>query len=287
MTQLTKSLCLTLLFIGTILTAQEFHGFAEYQSKMKTDAAMEKRLNDSNMPPERLARIKERIKQAGERIFELHFNREASIYKEQVKLEAGNNSRGGMFAMMSGGNSNTYVNTKTKQYVKDPESFGKKFLISDELVELDWILAKESRKIGNYLCFKATAVKTVPNVQGFRMFGRGKDADSKDKKEKEEQPTTKEITVTAWYTPEIPANHGPDMYWGLPGLILELGTDNMQLVCTKLVLNPNKSIKIVAPKKGKKINQEKYDAVIADKMKEMAARFKNNRSKGGRGHRMH
>lgn len=107
-----------------------------------------------------------------------------------------------------------------------------------------------------------------------------------DEKE-EEQPRTKEILVTAWYTPGIPANHGPDMYWGLPGLILELGTDSMQLVCTKLVLNPTKAIKIVAPKKGKKISQKKYDVVIADKMKEMAARFKNNRTKGGRRPPMH
>jgi len=273
------------MFVGAVLYAQEFHGFAEYQSKMKTDAALEQRLKDSKMPPERLARIKERIKKSGERIFELHFNREASIYKEQLKLEAGSSSRGGMFAMMSGGgNTKTYVNTKLKQYVKDPESFGKKFLISNSLEELEWKLAKESRKIGNYLCFKATAVKTVPNTQGFRMF---RPRDEEEKEKKEDLPKTKDIIVTAWYTPEIPANHGPDMYWGLPGLILELGTDTMQLVCTKLVLNPVKAIKIVAPKKGKKITQEKYDAVMAEKMKEMAERFQNNRTKGGKGHRMH
>jgi len=273
------------MFVGTVLCAQEFHGFAEYQSKMKTDAALEQRLKDSKMPPERLARIRERIKKSGERVFELHFNREASIYKEQQQLEAGGSRRGGMMmGMMSGGNSNTYVNTKTKQYVKDPESFGKKFLISDSLEELEWKLVKESRKIGNYICFKATAIKTVPNTQGFRMFRRGGD---EKKEKKEDLPKTKDIIVTAWYTPEIPANHGPNMYWGLPGLILELGADNMQLVCTKLVLNPVKAIKIVAPKKGKKITQEKYDAVMADKMKEMAERFQNNRTKGGRGHRMH
>jgi len=276
------------MFIGTILSAQNFNGLAIYQSKTKIDATLEQRLKDSKMPPERLERIKERIKQAGERVFELHFNREASIYKEQVKLETGSQRGGMMMAMMSGGNSNTYINTKTKRYAKDPESFGKKFLISDDLVELDWKLEKESRKIGNYLCFKATAVKMVPNVQGFQMFGRGgKDANKKEEAEKEAQPKTKEIIVTAWYTPEVPANHGPEMYWGLPGLILELATDKVQLVCTKLVLNPAKAIKIVAPKKGKKITQEKYDAVIADKMKEMAERFKSNRTKGGRGHRMH
>lgn len=281
-TYLSKVFCIVLCLIGAVGNAQEFHGLAIYQSKIKTDAAIEQRLNNSKMPAERIARIKERIKESGERIFELHFNREASIYKEQQKLDAGSNRRGGMFAMMSGGgNTKTYVNTKSKQYVKDPESFGKKFLITDSLEELDWKLVKESRKIGNYLCFKATAIKTVPNTQGFRMFGRG------EEEKKEDLPKTKDIIVTAWYTPEIPANHGPNMYWGLPGLILELGTDNMQLVCTKLVLNPTKTIKIVAPKKGKQITQEKYDKVMADKMKEMADRFKNNRKKGGRGHRIH
>lgn len=173
MTQLAKILCLSLLFTGTILSAQEFNGYAEYQSKQKTNAAMEKRLNNSKIPPEHLARMKEHMKQAGERVYELHFNKEASIYKQQVKLEAGG-QRGGMrMRMMSGGNADIYINTKSKSYVKNPESFGKRFLISDVLEVLDWKLEKESRMIGAYLCFKATAIKTVSNVRDFRMFRRG------------------------------------------------------------------------------------------------------------------
>jgi GLPGLI family protein len=31
----------------------------------------------------------------------------------------------------------------------------------------------------------------------------------------------KDVTITAWYT-EIQVNQGPENYWGLPGLILEI-----------------------------------------------------------------
>jgi GLPGLI family protein len=46
----------------------------------------------------------------------------------------------------------------------------------------------------------------------------------------------KETIVTAWYTPEIPVNQGPDKYWGLPGLILEVN-DGKTVLCSKVVLN--------------------------------------------------
>jgi predicted GIY-YIG superfamily endonuclease len=47
----------------------------------------------------------------------------------------------------------------------------------------------------------------------------------------------KEISITAWYTPEIPINQGPENYWGLPGLILEVTDGKTVILCSKLVLN--------------------------------------------------
>jgi len=87
----------------------------------------------------------------------------------------------------------------------------------------------------------------------------------------------------AWYTPEIPVGHGPELYGNLPGLILELHEDKMHYVCNKIVLNPSEKIKIVAPKKGKKINQKDFDALMDKKQKEMMEQFKNTRKKGKNG----
>jgi GLPGLI family protein len=48
----------------------------------------------------------------------------------------------------------------------------------------------------------------------------------------------KDVTITAWYTPEIPVNQGPENYWGLPGLILEINDGKTVILCSKIVLNP-------------------------------------------------
>jgi GLPGLI family protein len=56
----------------------------------------------------------------------------------------------------------------------------------------------------------------------------------------------KDVTITAWYTPEIPVNQGPENYWGLPGLILEINDSKTVILCSKIVLNQRKNV-IKAP----------------------------------------
>jgi len=78
----------------------------------------------------------------------------------------------------------------------------------------------------------------------------------------------KEIVVTAWYSPDIPINQGPENYWGLPGLILEVSDGKTVILCSKIVINPKEKKEIKAPKKGKLVTQSEYDKIVADKMEE-------------------
>ena len=87
----------------------------------------------------------------------------------------------------------------------------------------------------------------------------------------------KEITITAWYTPEIPINQGQEGYWGLPGLILEVNDGKTVILCSKVVLNSKEKVEIKAPTNGKDISQKEYDKTVTDKMQEM------NEMNGGRG----
>lgn len=80
----------------------------------------------------------------------------------------------------------------------------------------------------------------------------------------------KEITITAWYTPEIPINQGPEGYWGLPGLILEVNDGKTVILCSKVVLNSKEKVEIKAPNKGKETSQKEYDETVTKKMKEMS-----------------
>ena len=95
--------------------------------------------------------------------------------------------------------------------------------------------------------------------------------------EKEEKKETVTVETVAWYTPQIPISNGPEQFWGLPGLILEVQDGNLTIVCSEIVLNPSEKVEIEEPKKGKKVTQEEFDKIMDDHSKEMMERFRNKR----------
>jgi GLPGLI family protein len=241
--------------------------------------------------------IEERMKQMFEKTFILNFDKNASIYKEEEKLDSP--GQGGGMRMMSnmmGGGGTHYKNVKEKTFSVDKEFFGKEFLVKDTLPKLAWKLEGETKQIGNYTCFKATAVRPVSQAD-FKNYRR-KTEDKKESEKKEEgkvegkTETTKttnltdgwdvpkEIVVTAWYTPDIPINQGPENYWGLPGLILEVNEGKTIILCSKIVMNTKEKKEIKAPSKGKEVTQAEYDKIVTEKMAEM--REMNQGQGGGR-----
>ena len=241
------------------------------------------------------------MKKMFEKTFILNFDKSASIYKEEEKLDAPNQGGGmRMMSSMMGGGGTYYKNVKDKTYTVDKEFMGKEFLVKDSLVTYNWQMSGETRVIGGYNCFKATAVipASKSDFRNFRMKDRGekKDGDKKEetaKEEKEGEKKTsfldaidlpKEITITAWYTPEIPVNQGPESYWGLPGLILEVNDGKTVILCSKIVLNAKEKAEIKAPKNGKVISQKEYDETVTKKMQEMSE-MGGGRGRGGFGPR--
>ena len=50
---------------------------------------------------------------------------------------------------------------KKDKLLQEQEFFGKQFLVKDELKTLEWVMGTETKQIGQYTAFKATAVKQV------------------------------------------------------------------------------------------------------------------------------
>jgi GLPGLI family protein len=297
-----KKIFLAVLSLTTFMaTAQkDFQGMAVYESKTSTAEFAKNFDGNKDMTPEMKTQIMERMKKMFEKTFVLNFDKSASIYKEEEKLDAPGQGGGGrMMASFMGGGGTYFKNVKEKQYTVDKEVFGKEFLIKDSLPNLKWVLSDESKKIGDYTCFKATAVKEASKTD-FRNFRRKKEEPKKDTEEgktdekateekKEEKKTNffaeidmpKEVTVTAWYCPEIPVNQGPDEYWGLPGLIMEVNDGKTVIMCSKLVLNVKEKIEIKAPTGGDKVSQKEYDDIMIKKMKEMSEMGGGPGSRGG------
>lgn len=277
-----KIIIASVLLISGLLQAQNFQGMAVYESKTSTADFMKGMGGNREITPEMQKQIQERMKKMFEKTFLLNFDKTASIYKEEEKLDAPGEQGGGrrMMSMMGGGGTH-YKNVKDKQFIVDKEFFGKEFLIKDSLPKYDWKLEGESKQIGNYTCFKATAIVKV-SASDFRNF-RFRDRDKKEAESKPAKDTTKtkktnftedwempkENTITAWYCPEIPVNQGPENYWGLPGLILEVNDGKTIILCSKLVMNSKDKVEIKPITKGKVVTQKEYDETVKKKMEEM------------------
>jgi GLPGLI family protein len=265
---------LALVFVFLISTSvnqtqvvQEFQAKAYYFSKSKMDLGKWGARLSEAQKKEVEARMKNRL----EKGYVLSFNKEESLFEEEDQLDAisgATDSWGKNFAP-----GRQYKNVKTNTQLQEQEFYGKKFLINDELQPIEWSLESETKQIGNYSCFKATAL--IPtNELTWYSFSWDKLRNSTESETDSTQVKEVKMTaVEAWYTPQIPVRHGPLEYWGLPGLILEVSADNTTMLCSKLVLNPDEVIEIVAPSKGKEVSKKEYQVIITEKMKE----FRNNR----------
>ncbi len=136
-----------------------------------------------------------------------------------------------------GGEDVLYKNTKNNTYADQRDTFGKIFLVKDEIEKIDWKLTSETKYIGEYEVYKATYEREVPAERRFS-------SSSNKEIDLDKEPEMVKRTVTAWYTPQIPVSNGPGMYQGLPGLILEIHDGRMTIVCSKIVLNPKEEVEI-------------------------------------------
>ncbi|MBP6182465.1 GLPGLI family protein [Flavobacterium sp.] len=272
------------------LQAQEFQGMAVYESKTSMTDFKTRMEGNKDITPDMQKRMEERMKKMSEKTFILNFDKSASIYKEEEKLETPGQGQGGgmrMMASMTGGGGTFYKNVKDKSYSVDKEFMGKEFLVKDSLPNLKWKMESETRVIGGYNCFKATTVRPVSKTD-FRNFRPKREEATATKPADATKKTNfmdnlelpKEVTVTAWYTPEIPVNQGPDSYWGLPGLILEINDGKTVILCSKVVLNPKVKAEIKSPTKGKLISQKEFDETVIKKMEEFR---EMNQGRGGNG----
>ncbi len=131
--------------------------------------------------------------------------------------------------------------------VEQRQFLDRTFLMKGELKDFQWKIAPEQKKILDYMVQKATT-------------------------------TMDTLEITAWFAPQLQINNGPDRYGKLPGLILEIEIPQLKRVITaKEVVLDAIDEPIEAPKKGKKVSDEEFEKIRAEKLAEMQAQF------GGKG----
>ena len=274
-----KQLTTLLLLLFTIIafSQKKFEGKATYMSKRTMDMS-----RFDKMSEQQKKQMKARFKNFLEKTYTLSFNKSESSFKENFTLDAPGTS--GPSWGRSNGQGSIYKNLKDKEMIEDVEQFSKRFRIVEEMEFPQWEMSGETKQIGQYLCYKATMEKVDRSIDWGGIFSRrGSNAKKKDStKVNQTKEAVKTQTITAWYTPQIPVSAGPEGYWGLPGLILEINAGRTTMLCTEIIINPEDVVEIKKPSKGKEVSREEYDTMMKVKSEELRERFQNSRGGGRR-----
>jgi len=212
-----------LLFLGVGLQAafaQGFTGRAYYKSTSQFSIKMD----STKMAPEQMAQIQASLKKQMEQNYILSFNQTESTWKKEESLGGGpaTASAGGAVFMVatSGEGSTLYKNIADQSFLEEQDMMGKAYLVKDMLEPVEWELSEETKKVGNYTVQKASYTRIVDS----KRFSTGMT---------EMENVKDTLQVTVWFTPEIPVAHGPENFFGLPGLILEVQNQGRTLICEK------------------------------------------------------
>jgi GLPGLI family protein len=247
--------------------AQGFTGRAYYKLTSKISISMD----SSKMAPEQMAQIQASLKKQMEQNYVLSFNQTESTWKKEESLGGGPataSAGGAVFMVTSSGEGSTVYKDAAGNYLQEQEMMGKEYLIKDKAEPFEWELSEETKKVGNYTAQKASFTKIVDS----RRFSTGMT---------EMENVKDTLQVTVWFTPEIPVSHGPEYYFGLPGLILEVQNRGRTLICEKIELNPSSDpVEIVKPKKGKVITQAEFKTIQEEGMKQMMNRYQGKPGDG-------
>ena len=168
--------------------------------------------------------------------FDLYFNTTRCIYKPGREIEGGNK-----WSWSDGPAKENIVQTDliAKQVNAIKLVYEQKFFVHDSMRKIDWKEKDEIRTIANYKCHKAV----------------GRICDS--------------VYVVAFYSEDIPAGGGPEMFGGLPGMILELAIPRLHTTwtATKVELIAPQESDFAISEKGKKVNEKELYETIQSSLK--------------------
>lgn len=248
-------------FTLCFFSQSNFQGIATYESKTNVKSF---NVSFPGIPQEEQDAMKAKMAKAFEKTFELKFTTTESIYIEPQKLEM--NSKTSMESV--GSDYKKYKNLKDKIIISETDLMDKPFLVTEKFPEYNWQILSETKTIGSFVCQKAQLIipVTVEERADYEAELKEKESNSTNLYNLEEP---KDKIIIAWYTTEIPTSNGPEDYWGLPGLILEVNDGTTIILCSKIIINPKDKFQIKKPNKGKSITREAFEKLSEEKFESM------------------
>jgi len=202
-------------------------GKIEYERKMNVLAQLEEMGEN-----EWIDKIKSQIPKFSSTYFDLIFDTSRSIYKPGKETT-------NPFKMFGGGPATSNVvltDFGAKKITASKTIYEQKFLVQDSIRKIDWHIKDELRTIANFKCRKAVGI------------------------------ICDTVYVVAFYTEDIVVSGGPEMFGGLPGMIMELAIPRLHTtwVADKVEILAPKETDFAITDKGKKVNEkELYETIKA------------------------
>ena len=224
-------------------TAQMKQGKVVYERTIKMQFR-------GNMPPELAANMPKERKDR----FELAFANNQSLWESIPDMEENNETSGeanGNFRVMrfGGGDDLTYHNFETGKSVQQRELNAKNYLVEDSIQKLNWKLSEETKTI---LGHKVQLAKTERYAMRSVM--------TMENGEMKRQMIPDTSVINAWIAMDIPVPAGPEFQGQLPGLILELDTNNGQIVYNAVEISAKVNPPTIKePKGGKRITAAEFN----------------------------
>jgi GLPGLI family protein len=230
-----KKILLTALLLTTLQAAhaQVKEGRVVYERKINMHRRLEDPSMKSMLPEFNISKV------------ELLFSSDESLLRnikeeEDIRDQAGQDNNGPVIRMrFGGGDDQTYKNYREEKMIQQREMGPKKYIIEDSFPRQSWKLEDDTQTIQGHLCKAATCKGQQGNA------------------------------IIAWYAEDLQSPSGPEVYGGLPGLILRLDSNDGEMVYTAVEISSTFDHKLVhAPADGKKVTRAAFKKMMDEQFGE-------------------
>lgn len=226
--------------LTVLMTILAFSIQASAQFTMQGKIEFERKINSHRQfdGEDWFEKFKSQIPKFNISYFDLYFNTTKSVYKPG--RESPGNASFRLFGGAPASENTVFTDFGNRQVKAGKQIFEQNFLVQDSIRKIPWRITDEVRIIADYKCRKAVS----------------KICDS--------------VYVVAFYTDDIAVNGGPEMFAGLPGMILEIAIPRLYTTwtATKIEITPPTEKDLEAPSKGKKTSQKELLESLQSSLKD-------------------
>ena len=191
-----------------------------------------------DLPPE-LAHLRSRMATATTAARRLRYDGAQAITDDAPTETAAADGPQGGIQMRGSSMGTVHLDVAEHKVLQQVDFLERRFLVEKEAPRIEWRLTEEAAEFLGYPTYKAVA-------------------------------TVGDKRIEAWFAPGISAPVGPDMYGGLPGLILVLTEDEGRrtYVAQEIALAPLREA-LEPPAEGRRMTGDAYEQMAREKIEEL------------------